>query len=90
MALFKEVKSLQLIPSYLVQPLKANASVHLAMSQVDLLSRLLRDLGTENSGFTVDNVMKVSQPRASGLTLAQALQCKARRLGPPCCFYTNC
>uniref|UniRef100_A0A1U7R1U7 centrosomal protein of 104 kDa n=1 Tax=Mesocricetus auratus TaxID=10036 RepID=A0A1U7R1U7_MESAU len=58
MALFKEVKSLQLIPSYLVQPLKANASVHLAMSQVDLLSRLLRDLGTENSGFTVDNVMK--------------------------------
>ncbi|XP_008850899.1 centrosomal protein of 104 kDa isoform X2 [Nannospalax galili] len=58
MALFKEVKSLQLIPSYLVQPLKANASVHLAMSQVDLLARLLRDLGTESSGFTVDNVMK--------------------------------
>lgn len=58
MALFKEVKSLQLIPSYLVQPLKANASVHLAMSQVDLLARLLRDLGTGNSGFTVDNVMK--------------------------------
>ncbi|GAB1289308.1 Centrosomal protein of 104 kDa [Apodemus speciosus] len=58
MALFKEVKSLQLIPSYLVQPLKANASAHLAMSQVDLLARLLRDLGTESSGFTVDNVMK--------------------------------
>lgn len=62
MALFKEVRSLQLIPSYLVQPLKTNASVHLAMSQVDLLARLLRDLGTEGSGFTVDNVMKVSQP----------------------------
>ncbi|ERE82736.1 centrosomal protein [Cricetulus griseus] len=58
MALFNEVKSLQLIPSYLVQPLKSNVSVHLAMSQVDLLARLLRDLGTENSGFTVDNVMK--------------------------------
>ncbi|CAO2590180.1 Centrosomal protein of 104 kDa [Lemmus lemmus] len=58
MALFKEVKSLQLIPSYLVQPLKSNASTHLAMSQVDLLARLLRDLGTENSGFTVDSVMK--------------------------------
>lgn len=58
MALFKEVRSLQLIPSYLVQPLKTNASVHLAMSQVDLLARLLRDLGTEGSGFTVDNVMK--------------------------------
>nr|XP_021510855.1 centrosomal protein of 104 kDa isoform X2 [Meriones unguiculatus] len=58
MALFKEVKSLQLIPSYLVQPLKANTSVHLALSQVDLLARLLRDLGTGSSGFAVDNVMK--------------------------------
>lgn len=66
MALFKEVKSLQLIPSYLVQPLKPNASTHLAMSQVDLLARLLRDLGTGNSGFTVDSVMKVSQPPAGG------------------------
>uniref|UniRef100_A0A2K5QAU0 Centrosomal protein of 104 kDa n=1 Tax=Cebus imitator TaxID=2715852 RepID=A0A2K5QAU0_CEBIM len=60
MALFKEVKSLQIIPSYLVQPLKANSSVHLAMSQMDLLARLLKDLGTGSSGFTVDNVMKFS------------------------------
>uniref|UniRef100_A0A8C5P1T4 Centrosomal protein of 104 kDa n=1 Tax=Jaculus jaculus TaxID=51337 RepID=A0A8C5P1T4_JACJA len=58
MALFKEVRSLQIIPSYLVQPLKTNASTHLAMSQVDLLARLLRDLGTGSSGFTVDSVMK--------------------------------
>ncbi|XP_078308644.1 centrosomal protein of 104 kDa isoform X3 [Panthera onca] len=58
MALFKEVRSLQIIPPYLVQPLKANSSAHLAMSQVDLLARLLRDLGTGNTGFTVDNVMK--------------------------------
>ncbi|XP_069893277.1 centrosomal protein of 104 kDa isoform X1 [Dipodomys merriami] len=58
MALFKEVRCLQIIPPSLVQPLRANTSVHLAMSQVDLLARLLRDLGTENSGFTVDNVMK--------------------------------
>ncbi|XP_058408713.1 centrosomal protein of 104 kDa isoform X1 [Diceros bicornis minor] len=60
MALFKEVKSLQIIPSYLVQPLKANSSTHLAMSQMALLARLLKDLGTENTGFTVDNVMKFS------------------------------
>ncbi|XP_020013962.1 centrosomal protein of 104 kDa isoform X2 [Castor canadensis] len=58
MALFKEVRPLQIIPSYLVQPLKANTSTHLAMSQLDLLARLLRDLGTGSSGFTVDNVMK--------------------------------
>ncbi|XP_008572784.1 PREDICTED: centrosomal protein of 104 kDa isoform X1 [Galeopterus variegatus] len=60
MALFKEVKSLQIIPSYLVQPLKGNASIHLAMSQTGLLARLLKDLGTGSSGFTVDNVMKFS------------------------------
>ncbi|XP_036083844.1 centrosomal protein of 104 kDa [Rousettus aegyptiacus] len=58
MALFKEVKSLQMIPSYLVQPLKANAPTHLATSRMELLARLLRDLGTAGSGFTVDDVMK--------------------------------
>ncbi|ELK38584.1 Centrosomal protein of 104 kDa [Myotis davidii] len=57
MALCKEVKSLQMVPSYLVQPLKANAPAHLALSQVALLSRLLRDLGTDSTGFTVENVM---------------------------------
>lgn len=78
MALFKEVKSLQLIPSYLVQPLKANSSAHLAMSQMALLARLLRDLGTEGMGFTVDSVMQVSTPgwplqpglRAGGRSMA--------------------
>uniref|UniRef100_A0A8C0K6W0 Centrosomal protein of 104 kDa n=1 Tax=Canis lupus dingo TaxID=286419 RepID=A0A8C0K6W0_CANLU len=60
MALFKEVRSLQIIPSYLVQPLKANCSTHLAMSQMSLLARLLKDLGTGTTGFTIDNVMKFS------------------------------
>lgn len=58
MALCNEVKPLQIIPPHLVQPLKPNSPTHLAMSQVDLVERLLKDLGTENSGFTVDNVMK--------------------------------
>lgn len=65
MALFKEVRSLQIIPSYLVQPLKANSSTHLAMSQMGLLARLLKDLGTGGTGFTIDNVMKVSAPLVS-------------------------
>uniref|UniRef100_K7F8X3 Centrosomal protein of 104 kDa n=1 Tax=Pelodiscus sinensis TaxID=13735 RepID=K7F8X3_PELSI len=56
--LFSEVKPLQMIPVHLVQPLKPNSPTHLAMSQVDLVERLLKDLGTENSGFTIDNVMK--------------------------------
>ncbi|XP_060115252.1 centrosomal protein of 104 kDa isoform X2 [Heteronotia binoei] len=58
MALCTEVKPLQIIPAQLVQPLKSNSPTHLAMSQVDLVERLLRDLGTDNTGFTVDNVMR--------------------------------
>ncbi|XP_039074051.1 centrosomal protein of 104 kDa isoform X3 [Hyaena hyaena] len=60
MALFKEVRCLQIIPHYLVQPLKANSSAHLAVSQMDLLARLLKDLGTGSTGFTIDNVMEFS------------------------------
>uniref|UniRef100_F7ELJ0 Centrosomal protein 104kDa n=1 Tax=Xenopus tropicalis TaxID=8364 RepID=F7ELJ0_XENTR len=58
MALFKEVKPLQIIPTHLVQPLKPTMPSRLAQSQVDLLENLLKELGVESSGFTVDNVMK--------------------------------
>ncbi|KAM6435484.1 centrosomal protein of 104 kDa isoform 1-T3 [Liasis olivaceus] len=58
MALCNEVKPLQIIPAHLVQPLRPNCPTHLAMSQVELVERLLKDLGTESSGFTVDNVMR--------------------------------
>ncbi|OCT70658.1 centrosomal protein of 104 kDa isoform X2 [Xenopus laevis] len=60
MALFKEVKPLQIIPGHLVQPLKPTMPSRLAQSQVDLLENLLKELGVESSGFTVDNVMKFS------------------------------
>uniref|UniRef100_A0A670ZIQ0 Centrosomal protein of 104 kDa n=1 Tax=Pseudonaja textilis TaxID=8673 RepID=A0A670ZIQ0_PSETE len=58
MALCNEVKPLQIIPTHLVQPLRPNCPTHLAMSQVELVERLLKHLGTENSGFTIDNVMR--------------------------------
>ncbi|XP_077314401.1 centrosomal protein of 104 kDa isoform X1 [Lithobates pipiens] len=58
MAIFKEVKPLQMIPVHLVQPLKGTIPSRLALSQVELLENLLKELGVENSGFTVDNVMK--------------------------------
>ncbi|KAJ7306573.1 hypothetical protein JRQ81_009937 [Phrynocephalus forsythii] len=58
MALCNDVRPLQIVPAHLVQPLKPNAPTHLAMSQLELAERLLKDLGTENTGFTVDNVMR--------------------------------
>ncbi|NWI91624.1 CE104 protein, partial [Pitta sordida] len=58
MALCSEVKPLQIVPVYLVKPLKPNCPTHLAMSHVELVEFLLRALGTGNSGFTINNVMK--------------------------------
>ncbi|NXI96060.1 CE104 protein, partial [Psophia crepitans] len=58
MALCSEVKPLQIVPVHLVQPLKPNSPTHLAMSQVELVESLLKEMGTENSGFTIGNVMK--------------------------------
>ncbi|NWI42639.1 CE104 protein, partial [Picathartes gymnocephalus] len=58
MALRPEVKPLQIIPVHLVKTLKPNSPTHLAMSHVELVESLLGALGTENSGFTINNVMK--------------------------------
>ncbi|NWU05950.1 CE104 protein, partial [Cephalopterus ornatus] len=58
MALCTEVKPLQIVPVHLVKPLKPNSPTHLAMSHVELVECLLRALGTGNSGFTINNVMK--------------------------------
>ncbi|NXM81163.1 CE104 protein, partial [Oenanthe oenanthe] len=58
MALCPEVKPLQIIPVHLVKTLKPNCPIHLAMSHVELVESLLGAMGTENSGFTINNVMK--------------------------------
>ncbi|NWX55643.1 CE104 protein, partial [Promerops cafer] len=58
MALCPEVKPLQIIPVHLVKTLKPNSPTHLAMSHVELVESLLGAMGTENSGFTINNVMK--------------------------------
>ncbi|XP_063292640.1 centrosomal protein of 104 kDa [Pelobates fuscus] len=58
MALFKEVKPLQIIPVNLIQPLKPTAPSRLALSQIELVETLVTELGLENTGFTIDNVMK--------------------------------
>ncbi|XP_067096153.1 centrosomal protein of 104 kDa [Osmerus mordax] len=58
MALFKEVRSLQVVPGELVKPFKINFPGRLALSRAKLLDTLLGELGTVNSGFTLDNVMK--------------------------------
>ncbi|KAK2851131.1 hypothetical protein Q5P01_007407 [Channa striata] len=61
-AVLKDVRALQMIPSELVKPFKSNSSPHLAQSRAELLEKLLAELGTENSGFTLDNVMTFCTP----------------------------
>uniref|UniRef100_A0A8C8GB85 Centrosomal protein of 104 kDa n=1 Tax=Oncorhynchus tshawytscha TaxID=74940 RepID=A0A8C8GB85_ONCTS len=58
MAQFKEVQALQLVPGELVKPIKSNIPTRQALSRAELLEKLLGELGTDNSGFTLDNVMK--------------------------------
>ncbi len=55
----KDVRALQVIPAELVKPFKSNFPSRLAQSRAELLEKLLAELGVENSGFTLDNVMTV-------------------------------
>nr|XP_046252684.1 centrosomal protein of 104 kDa isoform X2 [Scatophagus argus] len=56
-AVLKDVRNLQLIPGELVKPFKSNFPSRLAQSRAELLEKLLAEMGAENSGFTLENVM---------------------------------
>ncbi|XP_043973162.1 centrosomal protein of 104 kDa isoform X1 [Gambusia affinis] len=56
-AVLKEVRASQIIPSELVKPFKSNFPPRLAQSRAELLEKLLVELGTDNSGFTLENVI---------------------------------
>ncbi|XP_019718495.1 centrosomal protein of 104 kDa isoform X2 [Hippocampus comes] len=56
-AVLKDVRVLHFVPVELVKPFKSNFPTRLAQSRAELLESLLPKLGTENSGFTVENVM---------------------------------
>lgn len=56
-AVLKDVRALQWIPSELVKGLKSNAPCRLAQSRAELVEKLLVALGTEHSGFSVENTM---------------------------------
>ncbi|KAK7135936.1 hypothetical protein R3I94_014565 [Phoxinus phoxinus] len=58
MASFKEVRTLQMVPLELVKPMQSSVPARLALSRLELLEKLLEQLGTKNSGFTLDNVMR--------------------------------
>uniref|UniRef100_A0A673GRU5 Centrosomal protein of 104 kDa n=1 Tax=Sinocyclocheilus rhinocerous TaxID=307959 RepID=A0A673GRU5_9TELE len=58
MALFREVRALQMVPVELVRAMQSSVPTRLALSRLELLEKLLEQLGTKDSGFTLDNVMR--------------------------------
>lgn len=60
----KDVRALQVIPGELAKPFRSNFPSRLALSRVQLVEKLLEEVGAENSGFTLDNVMTVNGPKA--------------------------
>ncbi|XP_051525532.1 centrosomal protein of 104 kDa-like isoform X3 [Myxocyprinus asiaticus] len=58
MALFKEVRYLQMVPLEIVRPIQSNLPMRLALSRLELLEKLVEQLGSKDSGFTLDNVMR--------------------------------
>ncbi|XP_022056229.2 centrosomal protein of 104 kDa isoform X2 [Acanthochromis polyacanthus] len=56
-AVLKDVQALQIIPGELVKPFKPNFPARLAQSRAEMVEKLLAELGTDNSGFTLENVM---------------------------------
>lgn len=56
----KDVRALHIIPGELVMPFKSSVTPRLAQSRVEMVEKLLAELGTENSGFTLENVMMVN------------------------------
>lgn len=60
-----------MIPGELVKPFKSNFPSRLAQSRTELLYKLLSELGTENSGFTLDNVMTVKDLEVNFFTIVK-------------------
>lgn len=59
LAVYKEVRALQFVPTELVKPIKSSMPTRLALSRLELLENLIEQLGTNDSGFTLGNVMLV-------------------------------
>ncbi|KAI4883085.1 hypothetical protein NFI96_011968 [Prochilodus magdalenae] len=58
LAMYKEVRAVQLVPVELVKPIKSSLPSRLALSRLELLEKLLEQLGTKDFGFNLENVMR--------------------------------
>ena len=47
LALYKDVRSLHMVPHYFVAPFKGTTQAKIAVTRVDVVDRLLKDLGVD-------------------------------------------
>jgi hypothetical protein len=58
MSMFDDVKPLHVIPVQCTVPLKPNCAPRLALSRVEIVSDLIKCLGSKENGFTIENISK--------------------------------
>jgi centrosomal protein CEP104 len=58
MAMYPEIKPLNTIPLYCIQPIKLHIAPRLALSRVEILEDLMKQLGYKDNGLNVDNISK--------------------------------
>ena len=58
MALFPDVKPLQLVPHHCLMSIKSHSAPRLALSRVEIVSDLIQKLGTKENGMNVDDISK--------------------------------
>ena len=58
MAVYPEIKPLHTIPQFFITPFKLHIAPRLALSRVEILEDLMKQLGYRDNGLTVDNISK--------------------------------
>ncbi len=58
MSMFADVKPLNIIPTQCTILLKPNCAPRLALSRVEIVSDLIKSLGSKENGFTIENISK--------------------------------
>ncbi len=63
MASMASLKPLNAIPAYLTMPMKVHTAPRLALSQCEMVEKLMAVLGIKENGLNVDNISKVTKKR---------------------------
>jgi hypothetical protein len=58
MASFPEIKPLHTVPQYCTMPINLHIAPRLALSRVEIVEDLMKNLGTRDNGLTVENISK--------------------------------